>query len=78
VTLDKFLPIAELTQPLFKEVAALEHELLTPGNAAGNEKVAAIKSRSRVQELAAYFGARPDSKVYLPDRLHHVFWEMKN
>jgi hypothetical protein len=76
-TLDKFLPVAELTVPLFKEVAALEHELLTTG-IHHTEKVAEIKSRPRVRELAIYFEAHPDSRVYLPDSLHHVFWEMKN
>jgi pentatricopeptide repeat protein len=71
-TLDKYLPIAELTVPLFKEVAALEHELLTTG-IHHTEKVAEIKSRPRVRELAIYFEAHPDSRVYLPDSLHHVF-----
>jgi hypothetical protein len=42
-TLDKFLPIAELTVPLFKEVAALEHELLTTG-IHHTEKIAEVKA----------------------------------
>jgi hypothetical protein len=74
-TLDKFLPIAELTVPLFKEVAALEHELLTTFDHR-NEFLAAMKNRPRVRELASYFTSRPDTKVYLPDSVHDLFWQM--
>jgi hypothetical protein len=77
-TLDKFLPIAELTQPLFKEIAGLERELLLLNIHTRNEQVAVIKNRPRVRELASYFTSRPDTKVYLPDSLYHVFWEMTN
>jgi hypothetical protein len=76
-TLDKFLPIAELTQPLFKEIAGLERELLLLNVHTRNEKVALIKNRPRVRELASYFTSHPDSKCYLPDSLYHVFWELK-
>jgi hypothetical protein len=69
--------VAEVTQSLFKDIAGLEHELLTTGTR-HNEKVAEVKSRPRVRELAVYFEAHPDSRVYLPDSLYHVFWEMKN
>jgi hypothetical protein len=74
-TLDKFLPIAELTVPLFKEVAALEHELLTTFDHR-NELLAAMKNRPRVRELASYFTSRPDTKVYLPDSVYDLFWQM--
>jgi len=74
-TLDEFLPVAELTVPLFKEVAALEHELLTTGTH-HNEKVSEIKSRPRVRELASWFACRPDTKVYLPDSAYDLFWQM--
>jgi hypothetical protein len=73
-TLDKFLPVAELTVPLFKEVAAFEGELLTAPY--HNEKVAAIKSRPRVRELASWFACRPETKVYLPDSVYDLFWQM--
>jgi hypothetical protein len=68
------LPIAELTVPLFKEVAALEAELLTAPY--HNEKVAAIKNRPRVRELASWFASRPDTKVYLPDSVYGLVWQM--
>jgi hypothetical protein len=74
-TLDKFLPIAELTVLLFKEVAALEHELLTTG-IHHNERVSEIKNRPRVRELASWFTSRPDTKVYLPDSVYDLFWQM--
>jgi pentatricopeptide repeat protein len=74
-TLDKFLPIAELTVPLFKEVAALEHELLTTFDHR-NEFLAAMKNRPRVRELASCFTSRPDIKVYLPDSVYDLFWQM--
>ncbi len=73
-TLDKYLPIAELTVALFKEVAALEGELLTAPY--HNEKVAAIKSRPRVRELTSWFASRPDTKVYLPDSVYGLVWQM--
>ena len=76
-TLDKFLPIADLTQPLFKEIAGLERELLLLNMHTRNEKVAVITNRPRMRELAAFFTSRPDTKVYLPDSLYHVFWELK-
>jgi hypothetical protein len=74
-TLDKYLPIAELTVPLFKEVAGLEHELLTTFDHR-NEFLAAMKNRPRVRELASYFTSRPDTKVYLPDSVHDLFCQM--
>jgi hypothetical protein len=70
--------MAELTQPLFKEIAGLERELLLLNIHTRNEQVAVIKNRPRVRELASYFTSRPDTKVYLPDSLYHVFWEMTN
>ncbi len=72
--LDRYLPIAELTVPWFKEVAALEGKLLTAPY--HNEKIAAIKSRPRVRELASYFTSRPDTKVYLPHSVYSLFWQM--
>jgi hypothetical protein len=74
-TLDKYLPVAELTVPLFKEVAALEHELLTTFDHR-NEFVAAMKNRPRVRELASHFTSRPDTKVYLPDSVYDLFWQI--
>jgi hypothetical protein len=73
-TLDKYLPIAELTVPLFKEVTRLEGELLTAPY--HNEKVSEINNRPRVRGLASWFASRPDSKIYLPDSVYSLFWQM--